>query len=148
MRPVLFLFTLLIFAINVVSGQEKQETDSLYNAPAEGRSLGIDTSELYRVVPLMPQFPGGEAKMFKYFVENLDFPMLDSSEVILGRIIIQFVIDEDGKVRHAKVNSKVAPEIARVFLEVINALPLWTPGEKDGNRVRVQYVLPMHICYN
>ncbi len=148
MRPVLFLYTLLIFAINVVAGQEKQETDSLYNAPAEGGFLGIDTSEIYRVVPSMPQFPGGEAKMFKYLVENIDFPTLDSNDVILGRIIIQFVIDEDGNVRNAKVNSKVAPDIAREILDVINAMPLWTPGKMDGNRVRVLFVLPIYIRHD
>lgn len=58
------------------------------------------------------------------------------------RIFTQFVIDKSGNVTDVKIK---APHnsLKKEVSKVVNKIPSFTPGEKDGEKVEVRYTLPI-----
>ena len=62
---------------------------------------------------------------------------------VKGRLICSFVVDSTGKVVNAKVLRGIHPWFDQEAIRVISRSPKWTPGEKDGKKVNVGYILPI-----
>ena len=106
---------------------------------------------MYDVVEVMPQFPGGNAEMMKFLKENIRYPKEAHEKNIQGRVIVRFIVNEDGQVSDAKVARSVDPLLDAEALRVVNSMPKWTPGKqdgKDGKAVKVQYHLPLSFQLN
>lgn len=58
-------------------------------------------------------------------------------------MIVQFVVNADGSIDDATVVKPVNVFLDREALRVINAMPKWEPGVKDGKAVRVRFTIPI-----
>lgn len=47
----------------------------------------------------MPEFPGGMAECLKFIGKNIKYPTIAQENGVQGRVIIQFVVNQDGS-RH------------------------------------------------
>lgn len=90
-----------------------------------------------------PDFPGGQKKLFKWLSANIKYPKEAQANKEQGRVIVRFVIDKDGKVMDAKVVRSISPSLNKEALRLIEAMPRWKPGEKDGQPVAVRFTLPI-----
>lgn len=90
-----------------------------------------------------PDFPGGQKKLFKWLSANIKYPKEAQANKEQGRVIVRFVIDKDGKVTDAKVVRSISPSLNKEALRLIEAMPRWKPGEKDGQPVAVRFTLPI-----
>ncbi len=104
--------------------------------------------KVYDVVEVMPQFPGGNAEMMKFLKENIRYPKEAHEKNIQGRVIVRFIVNEDGQVSDAKVARSVDPLLDAEALRVVNSMPKWTPGKQDGKAVKVKYHLPLSFQLN
>jgi len=98
---------------------------------------------VFTVVEKMPQFPGGDAALFKYLGENVRYPVKAQENGIQGRVICQYVVNEDGSVSDVSVVRGVEASLDAEAIRVISAMPKWTPGEQKGKAVAVKYTLPI-----
>lgn len=90
-----------------------------------------------------PSFPGGEAAMYKWLGENLKFP---SSAVDLPktiRIVVEFIIKEDGSIGNVKAEYPNFPPLATEIIRVVSMMPKWEPGHISGFPTCVRYELPI-----
>lgn len=94
---------------------------------------------------VMPAFKGGEDAMMKYLSESIQYPEEARKKGEEGKVYVGFVIDEKGNVTDAVVKRGVSATLNAEALRVINAMPQWTPGEQDGKKVKVEYVLPVYF---
>ena len=100
-----------------------------------------DDNTVYTSVKIMPEFPGGEAAMKKYFADKMQ--SWESVKFISGKVFVQFVIDKDGLVEpeNVKVISGIGPEIDEKVVGFIKSMPKWTPGmryeSKSGKVMKV-----------
>lgn len=101
--------------------------------------------EVFMVVEDMPEFPGGEAKMFKYIAENVEYPPLARENNIQGRVTVQFVVDENGKIIDVKVLKGIGWGCDEAALKVVNSMPRWKPGKQRNKAVRVRFVIPIRF---
>lgn len=101
--------------------------------------------EVFMVVEDMPEFPGGEAKMFKYIAENVEYPPLARENNIQGRVTVQFVVDENGKIIDAKILKGIGWGCDEAALKVVNSMPRWKPGKQRNKAVRVRFVIPIRF---
>lgn len=101
--------------------------------------------EVFMAVEEMPEFPGGEAAMFKFIAENMEYPALARENNVQGRVTVQFVIDEMGNVTDAKVLNSPSPLLSAAALDVVNSMPKWKPGKQKGKNVSVRYVMPIRF---
>jgi protein TonB len=101
--------------------------------------------EIFMVVEDPPAFPGGEAAMMKYISDNLEYPPMARENNIQGRVVIQFVVDENGKIIDARVVKGIGWGCDEAALKVVNSMPRWKPGKQRNKAVRVRYVLPIRF---
>ena len=78
-------------------------------APQE--STVLPSREVYHVVEQMPRFPGGDAAMLKYIRDNLRYPQSALEQGIQGRVIVQFVVGEEGELSDIKILSGIDPQV-------------------------------------
>jgi len=120
------------------------------------KSAKVLPRNVYDVVDVKPMFPGGDAECMAYVAHNMKYPSECLKNGVTGRVFCSFVIDTDGSLCRIEAGEKSyaqavdgspAPkEMLRLFVDeafrVINGMPKWTPGQKDGKAVAVRYVLP------
>ena len=56
---------------------------------------------------------------------------------------MQFIVDTDGSIVEPQIVKKVDPYLDREALNVISIMPKWIPAEKNGQKVRARYTLPI-----
>ena len=111
--------------------------------PIEFKLDGKNTSEVYDMVKEAPEFPGGPKAMMEYLKTNMRYPQIAKENGIQGRVILQFVVDETGKVTDPKILRGVDPALDLEAIRLVEAMPQWTPGKQDGKAVAVKYTVPV-----
>lgn len=95
------------------------------------------------MVEQKPEFPGGEAAMYKWLGENIVYPAAASEEGVQGRVVVEFVVGKDGSITNVKVVRPRHPALDKEALRVVKAMPKWMPGRNNGQPVKVTYTLPV-----
>ena len=78
--------------------------------------------------------------------ENLKLPEEDQERGMQGRMVVGFIVEKDGSLTNVKVLRPVDIALDAEVLRVVKGMPKWIPGRHNGQRVRVRYLLPIHIC--
>lgn len=101
---------------------------------------------IFVVVETMPEFPGGQAALFKYLSENVKYPVIAQENGIQGRVICQFVVNKDGSIVDVEVvRSGGDASLDKEAVRVIKSMPKWNPGKQRGKAVRVKYTVPVNF---
>ena len=102
--------------------------------------------KVYEVCEQMPTYEGGDAALLKYLGENLKLPEEDQERGMQGRMVVGFIVEKDGSLTNVEVLRPVDIAFDAEVLRVVKGMPKWIPGRHNGQRVRVRYLLPIHIC--
>ncbi len=104
-----------------------------------------DSNTLYSMaaVEVMPQFPGGEAALYKYIADNLRYPANAQEDGVSGRVIVQFTVNKSGNISDVSVIRSRHPSLDREAVRVVRSMPRWNPGKQNGHPVNVIYTLPV-----
>lgn len=94
-------------------------------------------------VEQMPYFPGGESELKKFIYNNLKYPVVAQEAGIQGRVIIRFVVEEDGSISNVNIIRGIDPSCDKEAIRLIKTSPKWNPGKQNGKAVRVYYTLPI-----
>ncbi|MGM0587770.1 MAG: energy transducer TonB [Bacteroidota bacterium] len=92
----------------------------------------------FLAVEKMPQLQGGLSELHK----NIQYPDIARKAGIEGKVIIQFVVDEQGKVTQAKVLRGIGAQCDQEALRVLKQAQ-FTPGIQRGVPVKVKMTLPV-----
>lgn len=84
-----------------------------------------------------------DAALLKYFAEHIKYPSIARENTIEGKVILRFVVDENGDVTDAKVLRGVAGGCSEEALRVLNSMPKWKAGRHGGRNVKVNFTLPV-----
>ena len=101
------------------------------------------TDKVFDEVEQMPSFPGGLSALMNYLNSNIQYPLIAEENGIQGRVIVQFIVGEDGHISDVKVAKSVDPSIDKEAVRVVKNMPKWIPGKKNGQSVKVRYTLPV-----
>ncbi|HCS22043.1 MAG TPA: hypothetical protein DIW47_16055 [Bacteroidetes bacterium] len=148
MKNIILFLTIFAFAVSA-SGQNKGGTspDTIeVKKPAEvGIREVTDEPEIFVVVEEMPEFPGGTDSMTKFIWSNLNYPDSAVRHNIQGKVAVQFVIDEEGRVTDPKIVKGLGWGCDEEVLRIVKLMPNWTPGKQKGKPVKVRFVLPIRF---
>lgn len=112
--------------------------------PAEVVEEAPVKEEIFRVVEQKPEFEGGEAGLLKYVAENIKYPAIARENGIEGKVIVQFVVDENGNVSQANVIRGIGGGCDQEAMRVVNTMSgKWKPGKQRGRPVKVWFTLPI-----
>lgn len=96
-------------------------------------------------VDMMPEFPGGEMKLLEYIAMNVKYPEIARQKGISGRVFVTFIVEPDGSISNVGILKGIGSSCDQEAYRVVKAMPKWNPGEKDGKKVRVSYMLPINF---
>ena len=101
--------------------------------------------DYFVVVDQQPQFPGGEDARMQYLINNIEYPQEAQDEGIEGTVYVQFIIEADGSITNVNVLRGIGGGCDEEAREVVENMPNWEPGKKDGEPVRTQFNMPIRF---
>lgn len=97
-----------------------------------------EDGDYFVVVEQMPQLVGG----LRGLQSKVQYPEMAKRAGIEGRVTVQFIVNEEGKVENPRVIRGIGGGCDEAALEAVK-LAEFTPGIQRGEHVRVQYSLPI-----
>ena len=122
-------FTKKVVKEEVIVVEEKPKEDNIVYTTAN--------------VQQQPEFPGGEAALYKWLNDHVQYPASAAEEGVSGRVIVEFVISKTGSIENARVVRGRHPALDKEALRVVKSMPKWNPGRNNGQPVKVTYHLPV-----
>ena len=87
-----------------------------------------------------PTFLGREANFFSLWVnDRLKYPNEARRNRIEGAVVMNFTIDEEGRVTKIDVKKSPHPSLEREAVRVVSRSPLWQPALRDGKPVKYTF---------
>lgn len=81
----------------------------------------------------------------KWVYQYLKYPEQAILNGDQGTVVVNFIINKDGKVSDVTVTKSVSPELDEEAVKVVSASPKWRPGKVKGNKVRASISLPVEF---
>ena len=103
----------------------------------------VEVEQVFTAVEQMPRFPGGDEALMKYLSSHINYPTMAMENNIQGRVVVQFVVQKDGKIGEVKVVRSVDRDLDKEAVRVCKSLPDFIPGKMNGQAVAVWYTLPV-----
>ena len=112
--------------------------------------LAQDAPDLQDDPPLhfteeMPEFPGGIDSLTAFLQREIVYPPIAKKYGITGTVLIEFVVERDGRVTHGKVKVPLFPDCDVEALRVVMSMPRWKPGKNLGKPIRCFYMVPVRF---
>lgn len=122
-------------------GKAGEETVEL-NPPSVYKN-DFNGEEIFTLVENQPEPAEGMPEFYQYVANNLKYPKEARDAGIEGRVLIEFIIDTDGKITDVKAIKGIGYGCDEEAIRVIQAAPAWNPGKHRGREVKVMMVLPI-----
>lgn len=81
----------------------------------------------------------------KWVYQYVKYPSYALENGIQGRVTVDFVIDEKGNVTDVTVGRSVHESLDAEAVRVVSASPRWTPGRRNGKKVKVAMSVPVEF---
>lgn len=95
--------------------------------------------------PMFLNNPDPRTFLEKWVYQYLKYPEKALMDGVQGRVMVDFIIDKDGKVTDVRVVKGVSPELDAEAVKVVSASPKWKPGRLAGDKVRVSMNIPVEF---
>ena len=116
--------------------------------PSTGRGPAFDDVVAYYDCDQRPAFLNSADPaqfMERWVYQYLKYPETAVVQGIQGRVMVEFIIDKDGKVTNVRVVKGVSDELDAEAVKVISASPKWKPGRVKGEKVRTSITVPVEF---
>ena len=127
---------------------EKTSLSPYVSDAGKGGSPQLITEEpmeepVYKVVEVMPEFPGGMKALMDFIQKNIRYPEEARKNGIQGRVAVSVVIDENGRVTAPVIMRSRYPALDEEALRIVELMPQWKPGMQQGKAVKVEFTFPV-----
>ena len=125
------------------------EIKSDAEAKGEAALAEFEGAVPFASVEQKPSFNGGDANSFsKWVASHLNYPQKAQEAGKEGRVILGFVVDENGQVTNVKVLRSVDPDLDAEAVRVVSSSPKWEAGQQNGQAAKVSYTFPVIFKLN
>ncbi len=139
------------------NGQEKVHkifkpdirTDTIYRERPDGSielmivKKDLPASVIYETADVEPQFADGRMSFEQYISENMAYPPLAKEQHVEGKVMMEFIVDQEGKVRFVNIVKSEHPYLSQAAIDIITHLPLFTPAKIGGQPVAFHMYFPV-----
>ena len=112
------------------------------------KNIAESNDEVLKVAEKMPEYPGGTSELFKFMGNNIKYPEQAKKENIEGKVFVNFIVEKDGSISNVQISQGIGRGCDEESIRVVNLMPNWTPGENNGEKVRVEFTLPINYKLN
>ena len=140
LKALLVLPVVALLFITFSCGKKGDELKSQFSTATKRNDKQVN------IASKMPEFPGGQAAMTKYLIDNVKYPEAAKKNGIEGIVYVGFIVTKNGKLDKIMVRSKeVNLMLAAEAIRVVSLMPKWIPGENNGVPVDVELTLPIYF---
>lgn len=133
--------TLIGTSALLVAGCESQVSKE--NEPAKSEARSKDATPIFTVVEVQPEYPGGNAEMFKFLGRKIKYPTAASKANVGGKVFVSFVVTDNGDIKDVTILKGIGFGCDEEAARVVSMFPKWTPGRQNGKAVNVKYTIPI-----
>ncbi|MBC8111921.1 MAG: energy transducer TonB, partial [Verrucomicrobia bacterium] len=129
-------------------GEENAGIDIIVEEGQSGKGAIVNEPTeptIFTFVEVMPKPEGGLPAFAKYLGENLKYPRAAQNARQGGKVLVSFVINENGKISDVKVVQGIGFGCDEEAMRVIAIAPAWIPGRQGGKTVKVRYTVPINF---
>ncbi|MCG8477346.1 MAG: energy transducer TonB [Cytophagales bacterium] len=135
--------------IEVNLDMEVTEETEVEEAVFEEEEPEEEAEEIFTIVEEQPSFgKRGIAGFYKFVKKKLKYPAQARRMGIQGRVILQFVVDEQGSISDINVLKGIGAGCDEEAIRVMKLSPKWKPGKQRGRPVKVRMVMPIVFKLN
>lgn len=138
-------FCAIAAAALAVSAYAVPENAATATVPVSMYATAEENDSIYGTVDELPVFPGGDQACANWVAKKLKYPPKCKKEKIEGFVIVQFVVEKNGKVSNVKAIRSPHPDLAEAAVRTVEKMPKWTPGKVGGKAVRSKLNLPVRF---
>ena len=110
---------------------------------SEPKAESTGKDEPLTIVDQLPEFKGGMEAFFKHVGSQVLYPETAKKEGVEGKVIVEFVVDKNGKVINVKAKNSLGYGLDEAAVAAVQSSPRWKPGRHQGEKVAVKLVLPV-----
>ena len=81
--------------------------------------------------------------MMRFLRENITYPKECQAHGIEGSVVVQFVVNTNGKIADVVIIGSVHPLLDEEAKRVINSMPKWKVGIIKDKKAKIRYTLPV-----
>lgn len=93
-------------------------------------------SMVFTKVESESEFPGANGGWKRYLEKNFVYPERAINNKIQGMVIVQFIVDKEGKIQDPRIFKSVEYSIDEEALRIIRKSPRWIPAQQNGRLVK------------
>lgn len=93
--------------------------------------------------PYVEQQPEPEYDLVAYLQKNLQYPDEAKQNTTQGRVILRFVVNEDGSISDIMLVRGIGSGCDEEAIRVVSSMPKWRPGKQNGTPVKVYFTQPI-----
>lgn len=133
--------------INEIRDIANEANDTVPEAQKPQRTVEEmnDSNYIYEIPDEMAEFPGD---VYAWLSKNVKYPKECQKDSISGRVLIQFIINKQGKIEEEKILRSPDKRLSEEAIRVVTSMPNWKPARVKGKPVRMRYVLPIMFRLN
>lgn len=106
-------------------------------------SYAQQTDTIPKLFHYVEQMPSPGYGFNTYLADHLQYPDRARVAKLEGKVVMEFIVNEDGTISNAKVVRGIGDECDVEALKVIKNMPRWQPGKQNGMAVKVLFTLPI-----
>jgi periplasmic protein TonB len=127
----------------LIISSEADENTKIEFVPQEEETIP-EIEKIYYLED-MPEFPGGEAELFKYLKTTINYPKIAKENGIQGVVYVTFIVKADGSISDIEVLRGIKGGCDEEAIRVVKSMPKWKPGLQRGRPVDVHFNLPIRF---
>ncbi|MFN6378481.1 MAG: TonB family protein [Flavobacteriales bacterium] len=134
-------------------GSPDGDPDEGFQAPYEPAGNGEGgnqpatetTPEIPDFSQVMPEFPGGNEKLYEYITDKIPFPERLREINADATVYVAFVVTHEGKVIMVEILRGIPNEsgLDKSIIKAFEKMPLWKPGRNGTKNVSVRMRVPI-----
>lgn len=122
--------------------EEEELEGEIYISPSQ-KKYDLTEDRVFNLgeVHKFPEYYGGIDRLKAYIKNNLIHPDPD----YIGTTYVQFIVTTEGKLRDFKIIRSFGDAFDKEAIRLLSNMPLWKPGELEGEKVNVLFTLPIEF---
>lgn len=104
---------------------------------------GADENKIYQAVEQNPEFPGGQAALYEFLGNEVEYPRAARIANLEGTVIVSFVVSKTGDISGIKIIQSPNKAFNEEVIRLMKLMPNWNPGKQNGKAVNVRFSIPV-----
>jgi protein TonB len=127
----------LSFLSIAFAGMAQDSTKTMITTDSSKKKQVDDYNMVFTKTEIEPDFPFGQTAWTRFLSKNLQYPDEAAANNIQGTVIVQFIVDKEGKT--SSVEAVSGPErggLREEAIRIIKKSGRWTPAVQNGRQVK------------